>query len=62
VDVVVALGLGAFTRIKGYRMPMRIVELAYDARYHKSRGIGTEIMGMCWRRTKNNIPRIKDQG
>ena len=36
VDVVIALCRGALTRIKGYRVPMRIVELTYDARYRKS--------------------------
>jgi len=42
MDVIVALCRGTLMRVKGYRVPMRIMELAYDARYHKSRGIGCE--------------------
>ena len=40
MDIIVALSWGALTRVEGNRVPMGIVELAYDARYRKSRGIG----------------------
>jgi len=39
IDVVIALRGGALTRIKGYRVPLQIVELAYNARNRKSGGI-----------------------
>ena len=39
MDIVVALSRYAFTGEKGNRVPMWIMELAYNARYRKSRGI-----------------------
>jgi len=41
---------------------MGIMELTYDARYRKSRGIGRGIIdGDVSKRVRNNIPKIKDQ-
>ena len=40
MDVVVALSRSAFTRVESNWMPVTIMELAYDIRYRKSRGIG----------------------
>jgi len=40
MNVVVALGRGTLARVESNQMPMRIMELTYDTRYRKSRGVG----------------------
>ena len=42
VNIVVALCRCTLARIKGNPVPISVMELAYNARYHKSQGIGME--------------------
>ena len=48
MNIIVALSWCALARVESNRMPMEIMELAYNARYRKSRGVRVQANGEIW--------------